>query len=408
MMLLAFGSWRAAPPTGPPIDDRVLDGGPPTALPTGDRVLKSSPPAGDWGLEGGPKGKGRGSNRQALAHVWTIWPLGDLYKTAKVVYLTKGLRKIEGKKPGSLLVKQVYKKGVLESLGQGHYRFRKPRPEYGTHEFVEVFGRYSGIPDPSSCAVTLGGGPDGGALCGGPKGKGGGLNWTELAHVWTIWPLGDLYKTATAVHLTNELREIEDKRPYHLLNQLVDKKGVLELLGGGRYRFRKPRPEYGSHEFVEVFGRYSGIPGPIRSTLLLGGGPDCGAGAVQAVTSCDDGALCGDPKWEMGGLNRQSLVHVWTIWPLGDLFKTVKAIHLTKELRGIRDKDPKNLLVKLVHKKGVLESLGQGMYKFRKPRPEYGSHEFVEVFGRYSGIPDPSSSTEALGGGPDCGAGRWP
>eukprot|EP00798_Chlamydomonas_sp_ICE-L_P012450 gene12450-15655_t len=387
--------------------DRVLDVGPPTG-----------PPAGDRGLKGGPKRKGRGSNWQELARLWTIWPLGDLCKTVKAIHLTKELRGIEDKDPSMLLNQLVHKKGVLEMLGEGRYRFCKPRPEYGSREFVEVFGRYSGIPGPSSSTGALSGGPDcgAGAVKAGPssddgaqyddpKWEMGGLNRHALAHVWTIWPLGDLYKTAKAVHLTKELREIEVKKPGNLLQKLVHKKGVLEMLGEGRYKFCQPRPEYGSHEFVKVFGRYSGIRDPSSSTGALGGGPDCGAGDVQAGPSSDDGALGGSPKWEVGGPNGQVMAHLWMIWPLGDLYKSAKAIHMTKELRESKDKTSKHLLAKLVHKKGVLESLGHGHYRFRKPRPEYGSHEFVEVFGRYSGIPGPSSSTVALGGSPDCGAG---
>eukprot|EP00798_Chlamydomonas_sp_ICE-L_P012447 gene12447-15652_t len=398
---------EGASPSGPPIGDQVLEGAPPTALPTGDRVL-----------EGGPKGKGGGWNRQELAHLWTIWPLGDLYKTAKAIHLAKELREIEGKPPFHLLKWLVNKKRVLEMLGGGRYRFHKPRPEYGSHEFVEVFGKYSGIPDPSSSTGALGGGPycdagalqavpssDDGSLRGGPTWEVGGLYCQDMAHLWMIWPLGDLYKTAKAIHLAKELRKIEGKPPFHLLKWLVNKKRVLERLRGGRYRFRKPRPEYGSHEFVEVFGRYSGIPDPSSRTGAPGGGLDCGAGALQAVPSSDDGALCGDPKWEVGGRNRQALAHVWTIWPLGDLYNTAKVTHLSKELREVEDKDHGVLLHLLVHKKGVLEMLGGGRYRFCKPRPEYGSHEFVKVFGRYSGFPEPSSSTVALGGGPDCDTG---
>eukprot|EP00798_Chlamydomonas_sp_ICE-L_P012445 gene12445-15649_t len=358
--------------------------------------LTQNDAAGDRGLRGGPKRKGRGSNRQ-VAHLWTIWLLGDLYKTATAVHLTKELREIEDKNPGPLLNRLVNEKGVLEMLREGHYRFRGPRPEYGSRESVKVFGRYSGIPDPSSSAGALGGAPgrgagalqavlssDDGALCGDPKGKGGGPNGLVMAHLWTIWPLGDLYKTATAVHLTKELRRIRDKDPGMLLNRLVYDEGVLENMGEGRYRFCQPRPEYGSREFEKVFGRYSGIPEPSSSTGALGVGPDFGAGALRAVPSSDEGALCGDPKGEEGGLNWKSLAHVWTIWPLGDLYKTATAVRLSKELREIENKDPSGLLTKLVRKKGVLEMLGGGRYRFRKPRPEYGSQEFVEVFGRRS------------------------
>eukprot|EP00798_Chlamydomonas_sp_ICE-L_P013682 gene13682-19571_t len=98
------------------------------------------------------------------------------------------------------------------------------------------------------------------------------------------------------------------------------------------------------------------------------------------------------------------MAYLWTAWPLGDKYKTDQPFDLKNKLKG-RDKDYETIM-KIFRARGVVGIDGKGLYMFLKPRPEFGSPEFWEVFGASSGISDPNSGPDAPDVRPDISDGE--